>query len=65
MPKTSDVLGVHLIGPHATDLLSEASLAILLNAAPWEVGQVIHPHPTLSEIIGEAMLAVDGQSLAL
>jgi dihydrolipoamide dehydrogenase len=63
--QTSDVLGVHLIGPHATDLLSEASLAILLNAAPWEVGQVIHPHPTLSEIIGEAMLAVDGQSLAL
>ncbi|BBH21078.1 dihydrolipoyl dehydrogenase [Paenibacillus baekrokdamisoli] len=62
--KTNDILGVHLIGPHATDLLSEASLAMLLNAAPWEVGQVIHPHPTLSEVIGEAMLAVDGQSIA-
>ncbi|REE70610.1 dihydrolipoamide dehydrogenase [Paenibacillus taihuensis] len=62
--KTSDVLGVHLVGPHATDLLSEASLAMLLNATPWEVGQVIHPHPTLSEVLGEAMLAVDGKSIA-
>ncbi|AZN40644.1 dihydrolipoyl dehydrogenase [Paenibacillus albus] len=62
--KTSDVLGVHLVGPHATDLLSEASLAMLLNATPWEVGQVIHPHPTLSEVIGEAMLAVNGKSIA-
>lgn len=62
--KTSDLLGIHLIGPHATDLLSEASLAMLLNAAPWEVAQTIHPHPTLSEVIGEAMLAVDGKSIA-
>ncbi|WP_219836459.1 dihydrolipoyl dehydrogenase [Paenibacillus sp. R14(2021)] len=62
--KTNDLLGVHIIGPHATDLLSEASLAMLLNATPWEVGQVIHPHPTLSEVLGEAMLALDGKSLA-
>lgn len=62
--KTNDVLGVHLIGPHATDLISEASLAMLLDAAPWEVGHVIHPHPTLSEVIGEAMLAVDGRSIS-
>ncbi|QHW30261.1 dihydrolipoyl dehydrogenase [Paenibacillus rhizovicinus] len=61
---TNDVLGVHIVGPHATDLLSEASLAMLLNAAPWEVSQVIHPHPTLSEVLGEAMLAVDGKSMA-
>jgi dihydrolipoamide dehydrogenase len=52
-----------MIGPHATDLLSEASLAMLLDAAPWEAGQVIHPHPTLSEALGEAMLAVDGKSI--
>lgn len=62
--KTNDVLGVHIVGPHATDLLSEASLAMLLNATPWEVGQVIHPHPTLSEVLGEAMLAIDGKALA-
>ncbi|TYP77848.1 dihydrolipoyl dehydrogenase [Paenibacillus methanolicus] len=61
---THDILGVHLIGAHATDLISEASLAMLLNAAPWEVGAVIHPHPTLSEAIGEAMLAVDGKAIA-
>ncbi|MFB9325314.1 dihydrolipoyl dehydrogenase [Paenibacillus aurantiacus] len=62
--QTHDILGVHLIGAHATDLISEASLAMLLNAAPWEVGAVIHPHPTLSEAIGEAMLAVDGKAIA-
>jgi dihydrolipoamide dehydrogenase len=61
--KTNDSIGVHMIGPHATDLLSEASLAMLLDAAPWEAGQVIHPHPTLSEALGEAMLAVDGKSI--
>ncbi|MCQ6558118.1 dihydrolipoyl dehydrogenase [Paenibacillus mendelii] len=60
---TNDILGVHLIGAHATDLISEASLALLMEATPWEVGQVIHPHPTLSEAIGEAMLAVDGKAI--
>lgn len=62
--RTNDILGVHMIGPHATDLISEASLAGWLNATPWEVGQMIHPHPTLSEAIGEAMLAVDGNSIS-
>jgi dihydrolipoamide dehydrogenase len=61
--KTNDILGVHMIGPHVTDYISEAALAQLLDAAPWEVGRTIHPHPTLSEMIGEAMLAVDGQSI--
>ncbi|MFD0586822.1 dihydrolipoyl dehydrogenase [Paenibacillus sp. GCM10027627] len=62
--KNNDILGVHIIGPHATDLISEASLAGWLNAAPWEVGAMIHPHPTLSEALGEAMLAVDGKSIS-
>lgn len=62
--KTNDILGVHMIGPHATDLISEATLAGLLNATPWEVGQMIHPHPTLAEALGEAMLAVDGRAIA-
>jgi len=52
-----------MIGPHVTDYISEAALAQLLNAASWEVGQTIHPHPTLSEAIGEAMLAVDGRAI--
>lgn len=62
--KTNDILGVHMIGPHATDLIAEASLAGWLNASPWEVGAMVHPHPTLSEALGEAMLAVDGKAIA-
>ncbi|WP_168119227.1 dihydrolipoyl dehydrogenase [Paenibacillus sp. HB172176] len=62
--KTNDILGVHMIGPHATDLISEAALAGWLNATPWEVGAMIHPHPTLAEALGEAMLAVDGNAIA-
>jgi dihydrolipoamide dehydrogenase len=62
--KSGDILGVHLIGPHATDLISEAALAGWLNATPWEIGAMIHPHPTLSEAIGEAMLAVDGKAIS-
>ncbi|CAM3565588.1 dihydrolipoyl dehydrogenase [Marinicrinis lubricantis] len=60
-----DVLGVHIVGAHATDLISEASLAQLLEATPWEVSLAIHPHPTLSEAISEAMLAVDGKAIGI
>ena len=60
---TKDTLGVHLIGPHATDLIAEASLAFQLDATPWEIGATTHAHPSLAEIIGEAALAVDGQSI--
>jgi dihydrolipoamide dehydrogenase len=63
--KTNDILGVHMIGPHVTDYISEAALAQILNATPWEVGQTIHPHPTLSEALGEAMLAVDGRAIGM
>lgn len=58
--KTEDLLGAHLIGADATNLISEAGLAQLLDGTAWEIGQLIHPHPTLSELIGEAALAVDG-----
>ncbi|KIL49029.1 dihydrolipoamide dehydrogenase [Jeotgalibacillus alimentarius] len=60
---SNDILGVHMIGPHVTDMISEAGLAKVLDATPWEVGQTIHPHPTLSEAIGEAALAVDGKAI--
>ncbi|GAE36632.1 dihydrolipoyl dehydrogenase [Halalkalibacter akibai] len=58
-----DLLGVHMIGPHVTDLISEAALAKVLDAAHFEVAEMIHPHPTLSEVIGEAALAVDGLAI--
>lgn len=61
--KTKDLIGVHIIGPHATDLISEAGLAKVLDATPWEISRVIHPHPTLSEIYGEGALAVDGKAI--
>jgi dihydrolipoamide dehydrogenase len=61
--ETQDTLGVHLIGPHATDLVAEASLAFELDATPWEIGAATHPHPTLSEVVGEAAMAVDGRSI--
>ncbi|KKB72675.1 MULTISPECIES: dihydrolipoyl dehydrogenase [Bacillus] len=60
---TDDILGIHMIGPHVTDMISEAGLAKVLDATPWEIGQTIHPHPTLSEAIGEAALAVDGKAI--
>lgn len=61
--ETGETLGVHIIGPHATDLIAEASVALALEATPWEIGGSTHPHPTLSEILGEAALAVDGRSI--
>ncbi|MCI1692669.1 dihydrolipoyl dehydrogenase [Aneurinibacillus aneurinilyticus] len=61
--KTDDVLGVHMIGPHVTDLIAEGALARVLDATPWEIAHTIHPHPTLAEIMGEAALAVDGKAI--
>ncbi|MGZ4030657.1 MAG: dihydrolipoyl dehydrogenase [Tumebacillaceae bacterium] len=60
---TNDLLGVHMVGQHVTDMISEAAIATLLDATAWEVGLAIHPHPTLSEAIGEAALAVDGMAI--
>jgi dihydrolipoamide dehydrogenase len=61
--ETQDTLGIHLIGPHVTDLVAEASLAFELDATPWEIGAATHAHPTLSEVLGEAAMAVDGRSI--
>ena len=61
--ETDETLGIHLIGPHATDLIAEASVAFELEAVPWEIGGATHAHPTLSEVLGEAAMAVDGRSI--
>ncbi|TSB45373.1 dihydrolipoyl dehydrogenase [Alkalicoccobacillus porphyridii] len=61
--ETDDLLGVHIIGPHATELISEAAIAKVLDAASWEVAQTIHPHPTLSEGLSEAALAANGKAI--
>jgi dihydrolipoamide dehydrogenase len=57
------VLGVHMIGPHVTDLIAEAMLITNWEAAPAEVAALIHPHPSLSEAVGEAHLALAGKPL--
>lgn len=61
--QTDDLLGIHIIGPTATELISEAGLAKFLDANAWEMANTIHAHPTLSEIFGEAALAVDGKPI--
>ncbi len=60
---TDETLGIHVIGPHATDLIAEASLAMTLEATPWEIGATTHAHPTFSEILGETAMAVDGRAI--
>ena len=57
------VLGVHLVGSRVGDLITEAQLIVNWEALPAEVAQLIHPHPTLSEAIGEAHLALAGKPL--
>ena len=60
---SGDLLGTHIIGPHACELISEAALARFLQASAWEVGTNIHPHPTLSEVLGEAAQLSAGISI--
>lgn len=57
------ILGVHIVGPWASELLAESYLAVNWQALPEEVGAFIHPHPSLSEAVGETMLALTGRSL--
>jgi dihydrolipoamide dehydrogenase len=61
--KDGPVLGVHLVGSRVGDLIAEAQLITNWEALPVEVAQLIHPHPTLSEAIGEAHLALAGKPL--
>ena len=57
------VLGIHLLGPHVTDLIAEGMLITNWEATAADVASLIHPHPTLSEAIGEAHLALAGKPL--
>ena len=57
------MLGVHIVGPWATELLAEGYLAVNWEATAEEIGALIHPHPTLSELFGESALALTGRAL--
>jgi len=61
--KTGEILGAHLIGPEVTELIGEFSLLHLLEGTAEELHRAVHPHPTLSEVLAEAGMAVDGLAL--
>jgi len=58
-----EVLGVHMVGPHATDLISEACVALQLESTTEEIARTIHPHPTLPEALMQAAEAVYGHAI--
>ena len=61
--QTDRILGVHIIGPRAGDLIAEAVAAIEFGATSEDVARTSHAHPTLAEVVKEAALGVDGRSL--
>jgi len=63
MGKYGEILGAHIIGPDSTNLISEFSLAMRGELTVNEISETIHPHPTLSEGLHEAVLAVEGHPL--
>lgn len=58
---SGDILGVHMLGPNVTEFIAEAALGKFLESTPWEIAYNIHPHPTLSEALGEAAHAAEGE----
>ena len=61
--KTDEILGVHIIGPMATELISEAVVAMEFKASAEDIARICHAHPSLAEATKEAALAVDKRTL--
>jgi dihydrolipoamide dehydrogenase len=61
--ETDRILGVHMIGPMVSELISEAVVAMEFKASSEDLARIIHAHPTLSEVVHEAALACDGRAL--
>jgi len=61
--KYDELLGVHIIGPHATELIAEAGVALQLESTAEELGRTIFAHPTISEAVMEAAEGVHGQTI--
>jgi len=61
--KTDRILGVHIYGPNASELLSEAVVAMEYAASAEDIARIVHAHPTLSEAVHEAALAVAGRPI--
>lgn len=63
--KTDRVLGVHMVGPHVSELISEAVMAMKFSASSQDIACIVHAHPSLSEVFHEAALGVDKRTLHL
>jgi len=61
--KTDRILGVHILGPHAGDLINEAAIAISFGASSEDLARTCHVHPTLGEALREAALGVAGRTI--
>ena len=63
LPSSDRVLGVHIFGPGASELIAEAVVAMAYQASAEDIARIVHAHPTLSEAVHEAALAVDGRAI--
>ena len=61
--KTDKVLGAHLIGPHAGELIAEIAIAMEFGASSEDIARTCHAHPTFSEAVKEAALSVDKRAI--
>ncbi len=61
--ETDQILGVHILGPNASELIAEAVLALEYSASSEDITRTVHAHPTLSEALHEAALSIDGRAL--
>ena len=61
--KTDRVIGAHIVGPSASELIAELALAMEFGASAEDIARTCHAHPTLSEVVREAALGVDKRSL--
>jgi dihydrolipoamide dehydrogenase len=60
---TDEVLGVHIIGPNASELIAECVVTMEFHGASEDLARIVHAHPTLSEAVHEAALHVDGRAI--
>ena len=60
---TDRLLGVHILGPRASDLIAEAALAMEFEGSAEDIARSVHAHPTLPEAVKEAALAVGGRAI--
>lgn len=63
--RTDRILGVHMIGPYASELIAEAVVAMEFGASAEDIARIVHAHPTLAEALHEAALGVDKRTLNL